>query len=571
MLAVAAIAVTACGGSTPTTAPSAAAPSQPAGASSAPSSAPSSAQPTEAAGEPKEGGTLVVGLEGDVNRSDAAIVDDLNSTYVLQQMVEGLVTLKPGTGDEVIPALATEWNVSDDGLTYTFKIRDGVKFHDGTDLDAAAVKYNFDRWLNIPQSYRDLGYTYYIDSVIGHGAKSFVESVETPDASTVAVKLRHPNSAFPVQMTLTPFGIQSPAALEAGNANAPDFKDNKYAVGIAPTAVGTGPFVFKEWVNGDHLTLEKNPDYWNKAAGGPYVDAITFRVLPDTTARLNDLTSGGIDIAEALAPVDVPSLQGDPAVSLIDRGTACNLGIIGMNQKYKPFDNLKIRQAVAAAIDRQALVDTFFAGVGTKVDNWTPPGSPFEKDLAFPAYDPEAAKALIAESGVPESDLAFDFWYPSNTTRAYEPDPKGQFEATLPMLEAVGFKPNPKTAAWDPDFLAGWAAGKYPMLQAGWNCDWFGIDNFLYTGFFGYQDGKPNPSYAYKNDEMNQAMVDALAATDEATQAASWGKAQDLILADMPAVPLGSVKTLGGIANYVKGFVPSPTLTEIMTDVWLDK
>ncbi len=342
LVAALAMVVTACAGTTPSAAPASSGP----GASGEPSVS-ASASPDAAA--PKEGGTLVVGLEGDINRTDAAIIDDLNSSYVLQQMVEGLVTLAPGTGDEIVPALATEWDLADDAVTYTFKIREGVKFHDGTALDAAAVKYNFDRWLNIPQAYIDLSYTYYIDSVIGRGDTSFVESVEAPDATTVVVKLRNPNSAFLLQMTLTPFGIQSPTALEAGNANAPDFKDNKYAVGVAPTAVGTGPFVFKEWVNGDHITIEKNPDYWDKAAGGPYLDAITFRALPDTTARLNDLTSGGIDVAQVLAPVDLPSLQGDTEVSIIDRGSACNLGVLAMNHSFKPFDNLQIRQAVAAA------------------------------------------------------------------------------------------------------------------------------------------------------------------------------------------------------------------------------
>jgi len=566
--AVAALLVTACGGAA-SPAPSAAPTAAP---SVAPSEAPSAAPtvvPTEAPATPKAGGTLVVGLEGDINRTDPSIIDDLNSSYVAQQVVEGLVTLKPGTGDEIVPALAESWTISPDGLAYTFKIRTGIKFHDGTDLDADAVKFNVDRWLNIPQSYVDLAYTYYIDSIIGKGDTSFVKSVEAPDPTTVVVTLRQANSAFLVHMTLTPFGIQSPKALQDGNASAPDFKDNKYATGGPPAMIGTGPFIFKEWVPGDHVTIVKNPSYWNAAAGGPYLDKVTFKPLPDTAARVNALQSGGIDLAEVLTPVDAQTIAGDPNVSVIDRGGACNAGVVGMNQKYKPFDNLKIRLAVAQAIDRQALVDAFFAGTGILLNNWTPPGSPFAKELTFPPYDPEAAKALIAESGV--TDLSFDFWYPSDVTRAYMPDPKGEFEAILSDLEKVGFKPNPKTAPWRPDYLAGWTGGSYPMFMAGWNCDWFGIDNFLVTAFFGYQGGKPNPSYDFKDDAMNQAMVDALKAADPAVQKANWEKAQDLILAGMPSVPLVSAKTPGGIANYVKGFVPSPVITEIFTDTWLDK
>lgn len=567
LLAATAIVFAACGSSTATTAPTAstaAATNPPASMEPGATTAPETTAP---AAEIKTGGTLVVALPGDINRTDPALVDDANSSYVEEQVEETLVTLAPGTGDKIVPSLATEWSVSADGMAYTFKIRDGVKFHDGTTLDAAAVKANFDRWLNIPKAYVDLGYTYYIDTVI----TPTVKSVDAPDASTVVVNLKSPNSAFLIQLTLTMFAISSPAAMEKGNASAPDFKDNTYATGGPSAMVGTGPFMFKEWTPGTQVVLVKNPNYWNAAAGGPYLDQITFKPITDTTATLNALQSGDVDMAQAISPVDITTVASDPKLVSIDRGSACNVGILGMNQTHKPFDNPKIRQAVAAAVNRQALVDAFFGAAGIVPSNWAPPGTLFTKDLTFPAYDPAAAKALIADSGV--TDLAFDFWYPSDVTRAYMPDPKGEFESVLRDLEAVGFKPNPKTAPWRPDYLAAESTGGYPMWLIGWNCDWLGIDNFLYTAFFGYRGDPvgPNPEFAYKNDQMNQDMLDALAATDEAGQKAGWDKAQDLLLADMPALPLASGKTPTAIASYVKGFVPSPTLLEIFQGVWLDK
>ena len=566
LLAAAAIVVAACGGSTATPAPATETPATPAPATEAPATE----APSQATG-PKAGGTLVVAIPGDINRTDPSLVDDANSSYVEQQAVEGLVTLKPGTGGEIIPALAESWTVSPDGLTYTFKVRSGIKFHDGTDFNAAAVKANFDRWLNIPQAYIDLGYTYYIDTVIGHGESSFVKGVEAPDATTVVVTLRNPNSAFLIQLTLTPFGIQSPTAMEAGGASAPDFANNKYAQGGPPAMVGTGPFMFKEWVSNDHVTLVKNPDYWDKSSGGPYLDAITFKPISDTTATLNALQSGDVDIAQTIAPVDVPAAKGDANLQYFDRGSACNMGHLAMNSTKAPFDNLKVRQAVAYAINRQAIVDAFFGDTGVVIDNWMPPGTKFSQDLGLPNYDPEKAKALLAESGV--TDLSFDFWYPSDVSRPYMPDPKGEFEAILNDLTAVGFTPTPKTAPWRPDYLAAESRGDYPMWLIGWNCDWLGIDNFIYTAFFGYRGDPlgPNPEFGYKNDEMNQAMVDALASSDEATQAANWLKAQQLIAADLPTVPIVSGKTPSAGATYVKGFIPSPTLTEFFSGVWLDK
>jgi peptide/nickel transport system substrate-binding protein len=569
LFAVTAIVFAACGGGTASTAPSVGptvAPPPSTGASEVPSASASAATTT-----PKAGGTLVVAIPSDIKWTDSALVDDASSTYVLQNIMETLVTLKPGTGSDIIGALAKSWTISPDGLTYTFTLQTGVKFSDGTDFNAAAAKFNYDRWINIPQSYIDLGYTYYIDTVIGHGAKANIASTAAPDPATFVITLKAPNSAFLVTQTLTPFAIASPKALADGDASAPDFKNNKYAQGGPPAAVGTGPFVFKEWVKGDHVTLTKNPAYWNAAAGGPYLDSVTFKPITDTTATLNALQSGDVDIAQTLAPVDVPTVTSDTKLQFFDRGSACNVGVLGMNQTHKPFDNPKIRQAVAYAINRQAIVDAFFGTTGVVLKNWAPPGTVFTTDLPVPDYNVDKAKQLIADSGVAPADLAFDMWYPSAVSRPYMPDPKGEFEAIQRDLEAVGFKPNPQTAPWNPDYLAAESKGNYPAWLIGWNCDWLGIDNFLYTAFFGYHSGAPNPEYAYKNDAMNQAMLDALASSDQATQQADWQKAQDQIVADMPSVPIVSGKTPAAGQAYVKGFTPSPTLLELFTDVWLDK
>jgi peptide/nickel transport system substrate-binding protein len=561
LFAVTAIVFAACGGATTSSAPASVAPPPSTGASTAPSVEPSTA------GTPKEGGTLVIAIPGDLNRTDPSLVDDANSSYVLQQIFEGLVTLKPGSGSEIVGQLADSWEISEDGLTYTFKLKEGVKFQDGTDFNADAAKVNFERWMNIPQTYVDLGYTYYIDTVI----TGKIKSVEAPDPTTFVINLNAPNSAFLVTLTLTPFTFSSPAALEAGKASDPDFKNNVYAQGGPPAAVGTGPFKFKEWVPGDHVTLEKNAEYWNAAAGGPYLDAITFKPIADTTATLNALQAGDIDMSQTLAPTDVPAAQADTNLQYFDRGSACNTGVLAFNQAFKPFDNPKIRQAIGYAINRQAIVDAFFGETGVVLKNWAPPGTVFTTDLAVPEYDVEKAKALIAESGV--TDLAFDFWYPSDVSRPYMPDPKGEAEAILQNLTDVGFAPNPQTAPWNPDYLDAESIGTYPMWLIGWNCDWLGIDNFLYTAFFGYRGDPlgPNPEYAYKNDAMNDAMVAALASSDEATQQAEWQKAQDFIVADFPSVPIVSGKTPAAGATYIKGFVPGPTLLELFTDVWLDK
>jgi peptide/nickel transport system substrate-binding protein len=560
LVAVTAIIAAACGGSAATSE----APSTPPDATAAPTTA-----PTVDPNAVKTGGTLVVAIPSELSRTDPSLVDDGGSIYVLQNVVETLVQLEQGSGSSIIPALAESWTTSDDGLTYTFKIREGVKFHDGTALDAAAVKYNVDRWINIPQSYIDQGYTYYIDTVIGHGDGANIVATAAPDATTFELTLAKPNSAFLVTLTLPVFGISSPTALEAGGASDPDFSKNTFATGGAHAAVGTGPFVFKEWVTGDHVTLDKNPEYWNAAAGGPYLDSISVRFIGDSTATANALQAGDIDVAQILAPNDVPALQADTNLQYFDRGSACNVGVLSMNQTHKPFDNALIRRAVGHAINRQAIRDAFFGETGVDPKGWAPPGTLYAAELDLPEYDPQKAKDLIAESGV--TDLSFDFWYPSDVSRPYMPDPKGEFEAMLTDLEAVGFQPNPMTAPWNPDYLTAESIGTYPMWIIGWNCDWLGIDNFLVTAFFGYQSGEPNKEYAYENDAMNAAMEAALAAPDAATQEAEWLKAQNFIAEDMPSLPIVSAKTPSAGQTYVKGFIPGPTQFELFTNVWLDR
>jgi peptide/nickel transport system substrate-binding protein len=526
-----------------------------------------SAVSTVIAQTPTNGGTLVVALPGDIQRTDSSLTDDTNSAYVMNQVMQGLVGLKPGSLSEIIPVLSSGWVVSPDGRTYTFALRKGIKFHDGTDFDANAVKFNYDRWLHIPDSYSKLQYTYFIDVAV----KPVVDSVTVTSPTEVAITLKEPNSSFLTTQTLPPFFIASPKALEAGNSSDPDFSKNAYAQGGPMAMTGTGPFKFKEWVPGDHVTLTKNKDYWDQV-NAAHLDAIKFETnFPNSTATLNALQSGGIDVAQTLAPIDSKTAASDPSLQAMDRGGSCNLFELAMNQVQKPFNNVKIRQAVAYAINKQALASAFYAGQAVLADNWMPAGLFAYKALNLPTYDPARAKALIAESGV--SDLSFDFWYPSNVTRPYMPDPKGEFQAILNDLEAVGFKPNPKTSTWNPDYLTG-IGGQYPMYLLGLTCDWAAPDNFLSANLFGYKtlsDGSfgPNPRYNEKNDALQKAMQDALMAPNPDEAARHWRQAQDILAADMPTVPVLSSNPPAVAQKYVKGFVPSASLTELYNSVWI--
>jgi peptide/nickel transport system substrate-binding protein len=564
LVASAAIVFAACGGATSSSAPPP--------ASQAPASAaPASVEPSAAAASPKAGGRLVVGLPGDMVLADPTLVSDSNSSSIQLNVVEGLLGVKAGTLGEIEPVLATDLpEKSADGLTYTFKLRTGVKFHDGTDFNADAVVYNYERQKNAPKPLQD-AYNYYFGAVFGWGADSNLASVKAVDASTVEFKLKTPQSNFIIaQAPLPQFGIQSPTALKAGDADNPDPSKSKYAQGQGTGMVGTGPFKFKEWVPTDHTTIAKNADYWNKDRV-PYLDEVIFRPFADQAAELNALQAGDIDLAQTIAPSDIDTLKADSNFQVIDRGESCNVGAIQMNMTHKPFDNLHIRTAIAYAVNKQAYIDTFYAGLAEPADNWMPPASKYYKKLNLPTYDLDKAKAEVAASGLSGDALTLEFHYPSDVARPYLPDPKGLAEAIASDLEAAGFKITFKTAGWGTGYLADEALGKYPMWLLGWTCDWPGPDNFLQTAFFHFQGNKPNPEFAYGPPALKAAFDKGATAPDDATAQAAWSDAQDILAKDLPTVPLVHSKPPAAAKADVKGFLGAGNLNEPLYPVWLDR
>jgi peptide/nickel transport system substrate-binding protein len=574
LVAATVIMVSACGGSSATTAPSTAASTAPSTAAStapAPSTAASTAPSASTAATPKDGGTLVAAIPGDISSTDTAFIQDSNSSAVSNQVIEGLVGTKPGTTGTIIPVLSTDWTASPDGLTYTFNLRTGVKFHDGTDFNADAVCYNYNRWKGFKGALASGDYSYYYAAVFGgYGKDSNMVSCTAVSPTQVVLVLNHPYSSFLLSQTITSFGINSPTALKALDADNPDPTKSGYNTGAKGAMVGTGPFMFSDYVPNDHVTLLKYPGYWNTAAVA-HLDKVTFKPYPDQTSTLNALQSHDIDFAFNINPTDLGTVKADATLQAIDRGQSCNLFHLAMNQSHKPFDNLKIRQAVAYAVNKQALIDTFYGGQANIAVTWMPKEGLYAKDESLPTYDVQKAKDLIAASGVPASELTFDFWYPSNVARPYMPDPKGIFQAISADLEAVGFHPTPQTKPWRDGYLKEEATGTYPMWLIGWTCDWAGPDNFLDTALFNYQSGKPSPEFAYKNDALNADMKAAEAATTDAQAKTLWQTAQDMIAADMPTVPLVNSTPPAAAAAYVQGFVGSGNLTEILNTVWLNK
>ena len=485
--------------------------------------------------EPK---ILVFGRGGDSVFLDPAAATDGESFKVTKNVFETLVNF--GDQDtEIHEGLAKSWEPSEDGLSYTFQLEEGVKFHDGTDFNAEAVVKNFDRWMNGSED----KFPYYSSMFGGFiGDEGHVIDSVTADGDyTVVIKLKRPQAPFLKNLAMSPFAIASPTAFE------------KHGDKFSENPVGTGPFKFVEWKRNDSITIEKNEDY--RIDGLPKLDKVIFRSIPDNSARLNALNTGEIDLADGVNPSDGASIEGNSELQLYER-PSMNVGYLGLTSTRPPFDKKEVRQAINHAIDKQAIVDAFFEGRATVAKNPMPPViSGYNDDIAGYDYNPEKAKELLAAAGLPDG-FEMDLWA-MPVPRPYMPDGAKVAEAIQANLADVGIKANIVTYEWA-TYLEKAKNGEADAFLLGWTGDNGDADNFLYVLLDEDNIGSNNYSY-YKNDVVHDLFIQAQTEVDEAKRNELYGKAQEIIFEDAPWVPLAhSTPLLAGKADLLN-FLPHPT------------
>ncbi|MFC4355678.1 ABC transporter substrate-binding protein [Chryseomicrobium palamuruense] len=497
----------------------------------------------EDSGEPK---VLIFGRGGDSVNLDPISVTDGESFKVTQNVFETLVNF--GEQDTTInPGLAHDWEVSEDGLTYTFLLEEGVKFHDGTDFNAEAVVANFERWASGTAD----KYYYYKSMFGGFGDEEghVIESVTADDDYTVTFTLKRPQAPFLKNIAMSPFGMGSPTAFEAAGDS---FGDNP---------VGTGPFKFVEWKRNDSITIEKFEDYWQE--GLPKLDRVVFRAIPDNSTRLNALLTGEIDLADGVNPTDAGSIEGDSALQLFER-PSMNIGYLGLTNTRPPFDNVLVRQAMNHAIDRQAIVDAFFEGRAEVAVNPMPPSiSGYNDQIEGYAYDPERAKELLAEAGLPDG-FEMELWA-MPVPRPYMPDGMKVAEVMQKNLADVGITAEIVSFEWA-TYLEKARNGEADAFMLGWTGDNGDADNFLYVLLDGDNIGSNNYTY-YDNEELHDLLIAAQSEVDENKRNELYMQAQEIIHEDAPWVPLAhSTPLLAGKAELT-GFLPHPTGSDKLHNV----
>jgi len=525
------------------------------------------------------GGTLTVGMVGDLIYADPSLASDVTSTYIANQVVQGLLGLEPGTNSVVVPVLAAALpTLSDNGLTYTFKLRSGIKFQDGTDLDASAVKFNYDRWNAFPKGALQNAASDFGAVFGGFGQAGNLASVDAPDPKTVVITLRKPQSNFLISQANVAFGILSPSSIQANDGNNPTLAKNPYALGTGgqgKAMVGTGPFIFSERVAGDHVTLVRNPSYWDKTAT-PYLDRIVFKPFADAAAASQALQAGSVDMIDAVDPATLKTMTGSKNMAVLDRGDSCDITQLAMydgdtlNGAANLLSDANVRRAINSALNKQSYVTDLYAGAAIVADNWLPPGALYYKPEYLAGFDVNRAKGYLATAGLAGGKPALDLWYPSQGIPPSLADPKALATAVANDLTAIGFTVNLKTEAVA-NFTADAAAGKLQSWIASQTCIWDSADYFLDTAFFHYTSGTPSPEFGYANETLNTTMTAALSSVDEAAVKTAWQKAQDLVAADMPTVPLLHAKLPAAARSYVHGVVASGNMVEVLDTVWLAK
>jgi peptide/nickel transport system substrate-binding protein len=384
----------------------------------------------------------------------------------------------------VIPGLAKSWEISEDGLTYTFTLNDDVTFHDGTTMDAEDVKFSLDR----------IGAE---DSANAQKALyAAISEVNVIDPATVEIKLSEPNGSMLFNLAWGDAVIVAPESIED----------------IKQTPIGTGAFKFDSWTQGDQITLSRNDNYWGTPAT---LTGATFKFISDPTAAFSAMMAEDIDAFFAFpAPENLPQFEADPRFQVLTGSTEGET-ILAMNNKQAPFDNVKVREAVAHAIDRQSIIDGAMFGYGTPIGTHFAPHNPDYVDLtAQSAYDPEKSKALLAEAGFPDGFETTLFLPPPSYAR------RGG-EIIAAQLAAVGIKAQITNVEW-----AQW-------LESVFNGKNFGLTIVSHTepmdiGIY----ANPDYYFQYDNPALQELMTTLNKTTDPAARTEMLGEAQKIIADD---------------------------------------
>jgi peptide/nickel transport system substrate-binding protein len=484
------------------------------------------------------GDPVVIGQVAEPASLDPHVVTAVNDFRININLYDGLVRYADDSL-EVEPHLATDWEINDEGTIYTFELRDDVTFHDGSPFDAEAVKFNFDRMLDEDHPFHDTGPFPLAEQFFGQ-----VDEVRVLEDHVVEFELSSPFAPFLSNLAYPTGLLISPAAVEEHGED----------VGRNPS--GTGPYVFDEWVGNQHVTLERNAEYWD---GAPEVSGVVFRPITESQTRVNELLSGGADLIVEVPPDDVAALRDDPDL-VVQEQAGPHVWFLILNVAEEPFDDVRMRQAINHAIDKQSIVDDVLQGTATVADGPIAEafGAAYNPDLEAYDHDPERAQELMEEAGYGDG-VDGTFYVTEGGSGMLDPVPMG--EAIQADLGAVGINASIETYEWNSflDEVNAGIEGKADMAQMAWMTG--DPDTLPYltlrTGAWP-DEGGFNSGY-YSNERVDELLESAQVEVDEDARNAMYHEMQEIVVEEAPWVFVASWKQNVAMAPDLEGFELHPS------------
>lgn len=494
-----------------------------------------------AGGEEK---VLVIARSSTTIGLDPAQVTDGSSFEVTRNIYDTLVEYET-RGTEIKPALAKSWQVSENGLVWTFFLRDDVLFHDGSKFDAEAVVFNFARWMDPENPYHQDRFLYW-----GYKFAGVVKEVKAIGKYQVQFSLTKPMAPFISNLAMPAFAIASPAAVK------------KYGSDIINNPVGTGPFVLESWKNNE-IVLTSNNQYWQ---GRPRVDKVVFKSVPDSEERYRLLVDGEAHIIDGLDSRVLEQLQQDNSFRLALR-PSMNVGYLAMHNEKTYFENQLVRKAVNHAIDKERIIQEAFDGFAKPAKTVVPPSLwGYNHQLSDYQYDPLKAKELLTEAGYPYG-FRTKLWVPP-VARPYLPKPLAVAELIKQDLAEIGIMVDLVSDDWA-NYVERLQQGEHQLALLGWLGDNGDPDNFLYVLL-----DKDNATVGtaanisfYKNDQVHDLLIEAQQENNQYRRSQYYYQAQEIIMADAPLVPLVHTTPPLGVSSRVRNFIPHPTGIDKLSQV----
>jgi len=489
------------------------------------------------ASNPTKGGTFIWGRGQDSKMLDPADVTDGESVTVLTNIFDTLVTFKPGT-TKLTPGLALRWTTDSTRLVWTFELREGVKFHDGTPFDAEAVVFTFMRQMDEKHPARkpENRFAYFKNNF------KALEKVEAVDERTVRFTLSRPYAPFLAALALHSCSIVSPAAFQRSED-----------LPFARNPVGTGPFVFGEWITGVRIVLGANPDYWG---GAPHVDKLIFKPVKNNHARLKEVESGGLSGMDNPALTDLAAIQGNKRLRLVSR-PGINVCYLALNTLKRPFDDIRVRQALAFAIDKKRIIEASYGGVGEPAPTMCPKIMPGHKPIADRRPNATRARALLEEAGLADG-FETTLTYFANP-RTYLTNPSSTAIQIQQDLKAIGIKVKFNKLDWN-SWLTATQNGEHEMCLAGWMADIFDPDNFLYVLLDKENavKGSSNNLSFYRSDRVHRLLLEAQQVYRMSKRIEIYHKVQEIVFDECPVIPLVTVPDFRVLRRNVRDYTIYP-------------